>query len=242
MEVLEALRDDVKYYGEYGQKYLSNSDIGKLLNNPKMFRKEHKPSVAMILGRYFHTIMLEEDKIGEFKICDSSTRTTKVYKEMIADLGEDIILLSKEVEAMEFLASEVKKNLFFNEIIYDDDNEFEKPAIGEIGGEMWKGKADIVTRDLIVDLKTTSKIDDFKWSARRYNYDSQAWIYNQLFDKPMVFIVVEKGSGRTGMYNCSDEFLDGGKNKVFQALEVYKTFFGESPTENIDQFFINETL
>ena len=92
---------------------------------------------------------------------------------------------------------------------------------------MWKGKADIVTGDLIVDLKTCTDIDKFKYSARKYNYDSQAWIYNQLFGKPMVFIVVEKNMGR---------------DKVFQALEVFKTFFGESPTEDIDNYFINDTL
>ena len=107
---------------------------------------------------------------------------------------------------------------------------------------MWKGKADIVTRDLIVDLKTSGDIDNFKYSARKYNYDSQAWVYNQLFGKPMLFIVVDKKTGRTGMYDCSDEFLDRGRDKVFQALEVFKTFFGESPTEDIDNYFINETL
>ena len=58
----------------------------------------------------------------------------------------------------------------------------------------------------------------------------------------MVFIVVEKKTGRTGMYDCSDEFLDMGRDKVFQALEVFKTFFGESPTEDIDNYFINDTL
>jgi hypothetical protein len=196
----------------------------------------------MLLGRYFHTLMLEPKKIEEFIVSQSSSRNTNMYKDLIKDCGESMVILQKEVSALEGLTSEINQNVFFNELIYQDGNKFEEPAIKEIGGVLWKGKADIVTNDLIIDLKTTGKIDDFKYSARRYNYDSQAWIYNQLFGKPMIFIVVEKGSGRTAMFDCSEEFLDIGKDKVFRALEIYNTFFGENPTEDINQYYINGTL
>ena len=33
-KVIEKLRDDKHYYGDFGKQYLSNSDIGSLLNNP----------------------------------------------------------------------------------------------------------------------------------------------------------------------------------------------------------------
>ena len=33
-EIVNQLKDDAKYYGEFGRKYLSNSDISALLNNP----------------------------------------------------------------------------------------------------------------------------------------------------------------------------------------------------------------
>ena len=215
----EELRDDTKYYGKEGKKYLSNSDIGTLLSDPKMFKVDKEGTLPMLLGRYFHTLILEPKKIKDFIVSESSSRNTKMYKELINDSDEPMLILQKEVDALEKLVAEINQNVFFNELIYMEDNKFEEPAIGEIGGVMWKGKADIVTQDLIIDLKTTSKIDDFKYAARRYNYDSQAWIYNQLFNKPMIFIVIEKGSGRMGMYDCSDEFLDMGKDKVFEALE-----------------------
>jgi hypothetical protein len=32
---IEKLREDEFYYGDFGRQYLSNSDIGSLLNNPK---------------------------------------------------------------------------------------------------------------------------------------------------------------------------------------------------------------
>ena len=36
---IEKLRDDIHYYGSFGQNYLSNSDIGALLTDPEKFRK-----------------------------------------------------------------------------------------------------------------------------------------------------------------------------------------------------------
>ena len=241
-DFIDKLRSDKNYYGKFGKKFLSNSDIFTLLNNPRMFRKKSKPSTEMLKGNYFHTAMLEPEKLKDFHVCSASSRTAKIYKDMISDTGEDILLLSKETEELNQMSLELKRNVVLSEIIYDKGNVFEEPAIGKIGGQMWKGKADIVRGDLVVDLKTTSRIDDFHRSAKRYNYDSQAWIYEQLFEKPVIFIAIEKGSCRMGMYDCSEQFLDSGREKVMRALEVYNTFFGESPTEDIDQFFINKTL
>ena len=33
-EIIEKLRDDELYYGKFGKQYLSNSDIGTLLDDP----------------------------------------------------------------------------------------------------------------------------------------------------------------------------------------------------------------
>ena len=72
-DVIKALRDDSKYYGEYGQQFLSNSDIGMLLSNPKQFRKPRPESKALLEGRYFHTAILEPDKIKNFQLVDCAS-------------------------------------------------------------------------------------------------------------------------------------------------------------------------
>ena len=59
--VLQAKRYN-HYYGDFS-KQSSNSDIITLLNDPKSFRKPKEMSKAMLLGRYFHTAMLEPHKI-----------------------------------------------------------------------------------------------------------------------------------------------------------------------------------
>ena len=36
MDVIEMLRDDTNYYGDFGKQYLSNSDIGTLLKDTRI--------------------------------------------------------------------------------------------------------------------------------------------------------------------------------------------------------------
>jgi len=232
------------YYGKEGKKYLSNSDIWALLKDPESFKKDKDPTLPMLQGSYFHTAMLERHLLGDFTIVDASTRSTKVYKEALLNSPEltNMFLLQKEKDSLDEMVRVMRGNLTFFELIYASGNTYEQVGVKNIGGEMWKGKADIITSEQIIDLKTTTSIEDFKYSAYKYNYDSQAWLYNQLFGKPMIFIVIEKNTYRMGLFTCSEEFLDRGKEKVGRALDVYQKFFGGNATEDINQFFINEQL
>ena len=143
---------------------------------------------------------------------------------------------------MEELALKMRGNIAFFDEIYRDGNQYEQPAVGEIQGMMWKGKADIVTSDSIIDLKTTSDIHKFKYSAKAYNYDSQAYIYQQLFGKPLVFYVIDKITGQLGIFTPTENFIKGGELKVARAIEIYNRYFGDNPTDDIDNYFINEIL
>lgn len=240
--ILETLKNDTEYYSGIGKNYLSNSDIGALLYNPSQYGVPKEKTPAMLLGSYFHTFILEPDKLKNFVAIDCSTRTTNIYKDALLAHGTDMLLLQKEIDDSERMAKALMGNLTFYDMIRDSANAYEVPAIGEIGGIQWKGKSDIVGDEILIDLKTTANLDDFKFSARKYNYDSQAYIYNQLFGKPMVFIAVEKDSCRTGLFECSDEFLDRGREKVYKAIEVWQKFFGPNATDDITQYFKLETL
>jgi hypothetical protein len=134
------------------------------------------------------------------------------------------------------------ENFSFFEGVRQEGNEYEVPAIKEIQGMLWKGKADIVCTDKLIDLKTTGNIADFKWSARKYNYDSQCYIYQELFDKPLVFYVVDKTSKMLGIYRPSAEFVERGRNKVTEAIKVYKRFFDPSAEFDINEYFVDEML
>ena len=117
--ILKKLRDDDNYYGPYGKTFLSNSDIRTLLNNPKGFKRPSKGSLAMLEGNYLHTLILEPEKKDNFIISDSSSRVTKKYKADLEETDKDMILLNKEATHIEWLAKEIRANVFLNEIIYD---------------------------------------------------------------------------------------------------------------------------
>ena len=121
--------------------------------------------------------------------------------------------------------------------------EYEVPGIADINDVMWKGKADIINHDegLIVDLKTTSDLSGFAYSAKKYNYDSQAYIYKKLFGYDLIFIAIDKKSHQIGIFDCSDKFLQGGEDKVLKAIDAYNLFF---KTEDFDpqQHLLTKTL
>ncbi len=239
-DVLKKLEIDEHYYGDFGKKYLSNSDISTLLTNPLALGQPSKPSPAFLVGGYFHTAILEPDKLVKFKVIESSSRNTKAYKEMS---GGELCLLQSEVDKIELMTDKVLANNVCKDLIRGINVEYERPGITELAGQMWKGKADIVNHDeqLIIDLKTTADINKFRYSASKYNYDSQAYIYSKLFGYEFVFIVIDKNNHQIGLYDCSPQFYERGADKVARAAEQYKLFY-QSEDFDPQQFFINQTL
>ena len=239
-QILKKLRNDEDYYGEFGRQFLSNSDIYYLLNNPLKFQQQQEPSTAFLVGGYFHTCILEPDKVEKFKIIQSTTRNTKHYKEMS---GGELCLLQHEVDQILLMRDKMMENEICADLIYNGLSDYEEPNIIELEGLTWKGKADIVNHDekLIIDLKTTSDIHKFQRSARRFNYDSQAYIYSKMFGYEMLFIVIDKNTHQIGMFDCSTGFYEAGKDKVSKAVEAYDLFY---KTEDFDpkQYFISKTL
>ena len=237
--ILKKLQDDKHYYGAYGRKYLSNSNIGVLLSNPSDFGKPQDEVLPMIQGRYFHVSMLEPHKKDEFEIVDASSRNTKIYKEQS---GSRLLLLRKEAEALDRAVQAMKDNESLSSEIFSDSAQYEVPMIGEFFGVDFKGKADIITGDKIIDIKTSTGIGKFRSKAYAYNYDSQAFIYSSMFDKPFEFFVIDKDTLQMKRFKCSDEFLESGRRKVERAVNVWNRFFGPDATEDVQQYVMEEVL
>ena len=257
-QILKRLCNDEDYYGEFGNQFLSNSHVGKLLKDPLNVFKPSKPSPAFLVGGYFHTCILEPDKLEKFKVVKSANRNTKAYKDVA---GGELCLLQHEVDMIELMREKVMANDICKDLILgtqpsfemdEDVNngfppksnvDYEVPMITELFGNKWKGKADIVNHDekLIIDLKTTADIEKFQWSASKYNYDSQAYIYSKLFGYEFLFIVIDKNTHQIGMFDCSPQFYERGEDKVRKASEAYDLFY---KTKDFDpkQYFISKTL
>ena len=243
-KILQRLRNDEDYYGEFGNQFLSNSHVGKLLKDPLRAFEPSKPSPAFLVGGYFHTCILEPDKIEKYKIVKSTTRNTKAYKDVA---GGELCLLQHEVDQIELMRTKLYDNDICRDLIINNGEkawkEYEVPMITELFGNKWKGKADIVNHEekLIIDLKTTADIERFQWSASKYNYDSQAYIYSKLFGYEFLFIVIDKNTHQIGMFDCSPQFYEKGEEKVSKASEAYDLFY---KTKDFDpkQYFISKTL
>ena len=239
-KILQRLCNDEDYYGEFGNQFLSNSHVGKLLKDPLRAFEPSKPSPAFLVGGYFHTCILEPDKLEKFKVVKSTTRNTKTYKDVA---GGELCLLQHEVDTIELMRDKVMANDICKDLIINSQTEYEKPGIINMFNNNWKGKADIVNHEekLVIDLKTTADIDKFQWSASKFNYDSQAYIYSKLFGYEFLFIVIDKNTHQIGMFDCSPQFYERGEEKVRKASEAYDLFY---KTKDFDpkQYFISKTL
>jgi len=250
-KILKKLKNDEDYYGDFGNQFLSNSHVGKLLKDPLNAFAPSKPSPAFLVGGYFHTCILEPDKLKKYKVVKASTRNTKAYKDVA---GGELCLLEHEVDMIELMRQKVMENDICRDLIQGSNVgsditdlrnpvEYEVPMITELFGNKWKGKADIVNHEekLIIDLKTTADIEKFQWSASKYNYDSQAYIYSKLFGYEFLFIVIDKSTHQIGVFDCSPQFYERGEEKVRKASEAYDLFY---KTKDFDpkQYFISKTL
>ena len=231
-EIIDRLRIDKDYYGEFGQQFLSNSNIGTLLKNPLALRDQTPDNPNFKVGGYFHTAILEPEKLKSFKIIEATTRNTKKYKEIS---GGEVCLLQHEVDMIEKMVDKMMANDICRDLIQPvlGNVQYEEPGTVRLYDNIWKGKADIVNHDekLVIDLKTTGDIDKFRWSASKFNYDSQAYIYRHLFGYDMLFIAIDKNTHQIGLFDCSPKFYKSGKEKVEKASEVYDLFYKD---ENFD--------
>ena len=110
-----------------------------------------------------------------------------------------------------------------------------------IEGLAFRGKADIIQGDTLIDLKTSADLSTFRYSADKYGYDLQAWLYLKMFKKEkFTFLVIDKASTDIGIFDVSEEFLARGENKFRQAVDNYKYFFQEE--NDLDQYVMRGIL
>ena len=242
-EILAEMVSDNFYYGHLGKHALSSSSLKMILKSPKTYRNVTKygdpnsDSPALAQGKLVHWMILEPHKVDELHFVEASTKGTKLYKEERAKYGE--VFLNKERKAAERVADAVLRNEAALKLL--NKSEFEIPAIEMMEGLPFRAKADILQGDTIIDLKTSADLSTFKYSADKYGYDLQAYMYKRMFKaNDFKFLVVDKGSCDIGIFETTDEFIARGEEKFFRAVENYKYFF-QSDTD-IDQYVMRGIL
>ena len=224
-EVLAKLDIDEHYYGEFGQQWLSSSIIGRILSgDPTELYKKQDPKLAFVVGSYFHVAVLEPHKLDKFKIMDVSSRRSKEYKE---EAKGNILLVKKDVAKINKWIDAVMGDIEAFPYIRTENVEYELPGYATICDLPFKGKADIVNHDMkkVVDLKTTADISTFEEKITQWNYDSQAYIYEQLFGYDFTWVAVCKRTNQVQVIHNEEKYRKSGRDKVERAAQIYKEWF-----------------
>ena len=242
-ELIDNMYDDTFYYGYLGKQALSSSSLKMVLSSPKTYKyvTKYGQSETQPLrdGKLFHTMILEPHKIDELTIVDVATKAGKAYKEAKAEGLE--VYTTNEIKAAERLADAILRN--DEALHYMSKAQFEIPEIAMIDGIPFRAKADILKDNQIVDLKTTTGLNEFRYSADKYSYDLQAYLYREMFNvDEFVFVCIDKGSLDIGIFECSDEFYEKGKRKLEQGIANYKYFFGEDSDVDLNQYVLRGVL
>ena len=229
-ELLKRMYDDAFYYGELNELALSSSSVKLLLSSPKTYKFNlqygSSDSQALRDGWLFHTAILQPEVFSAQQFVEVQSKNTKKFRE--AKANNTRVFTAKERSDSERLVDAFYRNEYAKQLI--TKAEFEVPIIDNVLGYPFRGKADVLATDRIVDLKTTTNIKDFSWSANKYGYDVQCYLYCNLFKreyKDFHFLVLDKGSLDIGIFNCSEEFYYRGEEKVQKALDLYNKFFIE---------------
>jgi hypothetical protein len=241
-EILDNMYDDSFYYGYLGQNALSSSSIKTLISSPKTYYFTTKygsgETQALRDGRLFHTMILEPEKLKDIVFVEAATKASKEYK--LAKESEKEVYTNTEKKAAERLTDALLRNEAVKEYLINAD--YEVPQIAMIDNLPIRAKADILKGNTIIDLKTTTGIKDFRYSADKYSYDLQAWLYKEMFGvENFVFVVIDKGSLDIAIFECSDEFYEKGKEKFNQGIENYKYFF-QTEGVDLDQYVLRGIL
>ena len=245
--LLDKMYDDDFYYGHLGKYALSSSAVKILNKSPKHYKfvtqYGQKSNTNLEVGNFVHTMILEPHTFEDrFHIVDCQSRNAKTFKDAKVHLSK-IVLTKKEYNDNMRVVDAALRNEEVLQII--QGCEFEIPAVGMINGLPFRAKADILHQEFsfMADLKTTSDVHAFRYSADKYGYDAQAYIYSTLFNVPFTqfkFVAVDKGSLDIGIFTVTEDFIARGKQKVDEACDIYRKFFIMG--EDIDSYTLHGEL
>ena len=246
-EILTKMMDDEFYFGYLGANALSSSSCKKLLESPKSYEdslitESSNSNPNFRIGHLFHWQLLEPNRYEELHFVDVKRKDSIKFKEALSEYGVYNTYTVSERDIASRMADNFLRNPKTAHFL--NGTRCEVPAIGEIKGLPFRAKADILGSSFIVDLKSIADLTRFKWSSRSFNYDVQLFIYCQLFGvsySNFTFVAVDKSTGAIGVFECSREFYESGKEKTYDAIDIYKDFFIDKK-KKVEEFYLYDVL
>lgn len=249
---IKNLEDDSFYYSDYD--FVTNSQLGLVKKDVRTYRflrdnpQYRTNTQAMTFGRAYHVAMLEPNEFNDkVDVVDSTTRTTKVWKEYVANNPDSpTIILKKEYDRIMRMQDVLFSHPEVCNLLSPDGeteiaNAWEDPDTGVF----CKGKCDYRNGRTLIDLKTTQDCSPkgFSSSCWKYGYDRQSAFYADGFDcDNFIFIVQEKEAPyNVAIYECSQEFMERGREEYKNLLFDYRKFFIDEE-EDLSTYLIQGVL
>lgn len=217
-------------------KYLLEPD------GPKAFlyykNKPFKGSDATLLGTAIHHYLQGNRHLVAInntpKIGKAGKEAYAKFEEEFKSLaGDEGIIVPKSFEE-KISTIMVNYNSNAKAIQLVEECEFEKPYFFKVDGVDLKGKVDGVSKKYLLEIKTSSQATtayEFKNEAEDRHYDMQAYMYGHAHyhttgeELEHYFIVVNtQAPFKVSVYKSSDEFIQKGKKKLYEAISRYKRY------------------
>ena len=245
--------DDNKYYDD--TDYITNSMLSLLNKSPQHlemhFLGHRQESPALNFGKAFHTFVLEPEKWkDEVAVFTGKSKRGKDWTQFQEDNNSKTIISQSELQKITGMRRRLCAPPVTWEFIENSDHEVVSVFEWDDSGILCKGKVDCLYTDengrrILIDVKTTQDASPtaFKRSAYKYGYHRQASFYKEGFNADEFwFAVIEKDSPyRTGLYKCSDEFLQNGRVEINNLMVLYRDYFIDE-IYDVNDFHFNSEI
>lgn len=189
-----------------------------------------KPTSSMAFGSAFHDFVLLPDQFDslwaispKFDLRKKEDKEAKAEFEKLTN-GREIIDLDS-MDRIKLMHDNLMAHQWASSLLYKTRNEV--TGINQCQGYTFKSRADAMTDDYILDIKTTFAVsfNEFKYEFFKYRYDVQAAAYLETFEmrgNPFYFIVCQSiAPYDVFVVRLSDERLAAGYEKYTNDIAKY---------------------
>tara|TARA_R100001443_G_C3358928_1_gene178611 strand:+ start:36 stop:800 length:765 start_codon:yes stop_codon:yes gene_type:complete len=248
---IKDFESDTLYYGD--KNFITNSQLGKLEHSPaklEHYRKYGQDDTnALLFGRAFHLNILEPEKYKEQVISYDGTRRGKAWDEFKAGNDDKTIITQGETRSLLKMREKLLSIPRVVNLLSGGKAEIVNCWEDGDTGVYCKGKTDYYKEEngvkIMVDIKTTQNhtMNSFRGSCMKYGYDRQSAFYLDGFGADEFwFIVIEKTEPYdVGIYMCSKEFIEYGREKYKNLLNLYDHYFIKQEKE-IKDYYVESIL
>lgn len=167
---------------------ISKSGLDLVDKSPAHYKHQppREPTPAMRMGSAIHTAVLEPDRFdAEYVVAEVKTRREKAYKELVAQHGDELVLVPSEAEAVRAIQKAALSRPEVKRLAHAPGwNELSAFATDPVTGVRVRCRYDLLAEaGFAVDLKKARDVfpHGFARSCASYRYHVQVALYSDVY-------------------------------------------------------------